>query len=131
LCLDNSSLSQLCLLDQDLFEHLMSLIDADRFVHDLYIRFLTTLLLLPFLLCRLRLLLLPSTTTCTSSTPKLELLLLLSEKIPAFHLNAVTIPAIISHIILSLLLLLLILIVVEGDLLLHHGMLKALHDPLE
>ena len=63
LCLDNSSLSQLCLLDQDLFEHLMSLIDAYWFVHDLYIRFLTTLLLLPFLLCRLRLVLLPSTTT--------------------------------------------------------------------
>ena len=71
-----SSFSQLCLVDQYLLKHLMSLIYAYRFVHDLYIRFLTTLLLLPFLLYRLRLLLLPTTPTCTSSTFELELLLL-------------------------------------------------------
>lgn len=108
----------------------MSLIDAYRFVYDLYVRFLTTLLLLPFLLYWLRLLLL--TPTCPSSTLELELLLL-SEEVPALHLYAVSIPAIIPDLFLCLLLLLLLLlmIVVKMDLLLYYGMLKALHDPLE
>lgn len=78
LSLTYPSLCQLCLLNQDLFEHFMSLIDAYWFVHNLYIRFLATLLLLSFLFYNLRLVLLASTTTTrrTSSTLELELLLL-------------------------------------------------------